>query len=74
VNPQLHHRIIFLPRHVQKLCVSLHSGCSAHPLFHLCPAHQRDAYLDQFPLKLPRAAAKSNRPNHRHMLSHIQIP
>ena len=74
MNPQLHHRITLLPRHVQKLCVSLHSGGSAHPLFHLCPALQRDAYLDQFSLKLPRPAAKSNGPNHRHMLSHIQIP
>jgi hypothetical protein len=74
MNPQLHHRIILAPRHVQKLCVSLDSGCSANPLFHLCQAPQRDSYRDELSSELPRTAAKSNRPNHRHMLRHIQIP
>jgi hypothetical protein len=74
MNPQPHHRIILVPRRVQRLCVSLDSDCSANPLFYLCRAPQRDSYLYDLSSKLPRTAAKSNAPNHRHLFSHIQIP
>jgi len=74
MNPQLHHRIIIVPRYVQRFCLSLNSDCSANPLFHLCRAPQRDSYLYDLSSKLPRTSAKSNGPNHRHLLSHIQIP
>ena len=74
MNPQPQHRLILALRHVQRLCVSLHSDCFADPHLHHYRATRHGSSLHFLSLQLPHTAVNRNFPNHPHLLNHIQNP
>jgi hypothetical protein len=74
MNPQPRHRLIFVLRHVQRLCVSLHSDRFPNPHVHLYRAPWQDSSLCPLSLQLARTAANSNFETRRDLLNHIQNP
>ena len=74
MNPQPRHRLIFVLRHLQRLCVSLHSDRFPDPRVHLYQAPWRESSLCRFSLQLARTAANSNFETRRDLLNPIQNP
>src|SRR5271157_2107583 len=74
MNPRPQHRLVFVLRHVQRLCVSLDSDRFADPHVHVYRAPRRDSSLCHLSLQLARTATNSNFENHRDLLNHIQNP
>ena len=74
MNQQPQPRMILVLPRVQRLCVSLDSGCFVDPHLHFYRPPRCDSSLYHLSLQLLRTAGNSNFANHRDLLIHIQNP